>query len=270
MHGDIPPARFFPYLSWPQVKALPNKANIPIVQPIGAIEQHGPHLPLIVDSAIASAVVGRALHQLNPAIPAYALPPLCYGKSNEHDPFPGTLTLSAQTLSALLTEIAEGLYKLGFRKFVLVNAHGGQPQVLEIVARDLHVRWPNFDVFPLSVWRAPHCAAQVVGEQEYTQGIHAGDVETSVMLALLPHQVNMGKAVRELPQPFASNSLLSLEGKLPVAWKMTDLSDSGVIGDATVSTAAKGEAILASLSDGWVKVLEEIYRFNGLRSQTLP
>jgi creatinine amidohydrolase len=266
MHGYIPPERFFPYLTWPQVEAMPNKENTLIIQPIGAVEQHGPHLPLVVDSAIAAAVVGKALHQLNSAIPAYALPPLCYGKSNEHRGFPGTVTLSAQTLIAVLMEMAESIYRAGFRKLVFVNAHGGQPQILEIVARDLRQQQGDFAVFPLSVWGAPHCAAEQVGEHEYAHGLHAGEVETSVMLALLPEQVDMTKAVREFPSTFKPGSLLSLEGRLPTAWTMADLSKSGVVGDATVATAAKGEAILSSLTQGWVAVLEEIHRFEGLSS----
>jgi creatinine amidohydrolase len=266
MHGYTPARRFFPYLTWQQVKALPDKENTLVIQPIGAIEQHGPHLPLVVDAAIATAVVGKALHQLDSRIPAYALPPLCYGKSNEHGAFPGTITLSAQTLMAVLMEMAMSLYRAGFRKLVLVNAHGGQPQVLEIVARDLRQQQGDFNVFPLSVWGAPHCAAELVGDDEYAQGIHAGDVETSVMLALLPEQVDMTKAVRDFPSAFAPGSLLSLEGRLPTAWTMADLSKSGVVGDATAATAAKGEAILSSLAEGWVSVFEEIYRFAGLHS----
>jgi creatinine amidohydrolase len=264
MHSYIPPKRFLPYLTWPQIEALPDKKNTLIIQPIGAIEQHGPHLPLVVDAAIATAVVGKALHKLDATIPAYALPSLCYGKSNEHATFPGTVTLSVQTLIAVLMEMAMSIYRAGFRKLVLVNAHGGQPQVLEIVARDLRQQHTDFAVFPLSVWGAPHGVAELVGDHEYAEGIHAGDVETSVMLALLPEQVNMGEAVREFPCAFAPGSLLSLEGRLPTAWTMADLSKSGVVGDATLATAAKGEAILSSITNGWVSVFEEIYRFEGL------
>ncbi|MGC1308820.1 MAG: creatininase family protein [Phormidesmis sp.] len=270
MHSYIPPTRFFPYLTWQQVDALPNKANTLIIQPIGAVEQHGPHLPLIVDAAIATAVVGKALYKLEGDVSAYALPPLYYGKSNEHGQFPGTITLSAQTLMAVLMEMADCVYRAGFRKLLLVNGHGGQPQVLEIVARDLRQRHGDLMVFPLFVWGAPHDVADLVGQQEYDEGIHAGDVETSVMLQLLPDFVNMEKAVREFPAPFAEGSLLSLEGRLPMAWTMDDLSCSGVVGDATVATAKKGAQILESLSDGWVSVFEEIYRFSGLRPAHKP
>lgn len=263
MHSYIPPKRFFPYLSWPQVKNLPNKPNTMIIQPIGAIEQHGPHLPLVVDAAIATAVVGQALHKLDAAIPAYALPTLYYGKSNEHWQFPGTVTLTAQTLMAVLTEMAESIYRAGFRKLVFINGHGGQPQVLEIVARDLRQQYPDLMVFPMFVWGAPHSAAEIVGKDEYERGIHAGDVETSVMLSLMPDQIQRDKAVQEFPGDFGEESLLSLEGNLPMAWMMDDLSQSGVVGDATVATAAKGDAILSSVSEGWVRVFEEIYRCSG-------
>ncbi|MGD1897350.1 MAG: creatininase family protein [Phormidesmis sp.] len=264
MHSYIPKERFFPYLSWTQVEQLPDKSNTVIIQPIGAVEQHGPHLPLVVDAAITTAVVGRALSKLNKAIPAYSLPTLFYGKSNEHAQFPGTITLSAATLTAVLVELAASIYQAGFRKLIFLNGHGGQPQVLEIVARDLRSRYPDLMIFPHFEWGAPHRAAEIVGETEYEQGIHAGDVETSVMLALLGDQVNMKEAVRELPETFEPGSLLSLEGRLPTAWLMEDLSRSGVVGDATVATAEKGEAILDSVVAGWVKVFEEIYRFNGL------
>jgi Uncharacterized protein, putative amidase len=97
MHNFIPSERFFPYLTWTEIESMADKSNVVILQPIGAIEQHGPHLPLIVDAAIATAITGHALAQLNYNIPAYALPTIYYGKSNEHWHFPGTITLSSQT-----------------------------------------------------------------------------------------------------------------------------------------------------------------------------
>lgn len=122
-------------------------------------------------------------------------------------------------------------------------------------------------IFPLFVWGVPHRVAEIVGQTEYDEGIHAGDIETSVLLALLPEQVKMAAAVREFPKAFPPGSLLSLEGNLPMAWTMKDLSRSGVVGDATAATSEKGEAILNSVSAGWVKVFEEIYRFEGLSLQ---
>jgi creatinine amidohydrolase len=261
MHGFIPPERYFPYLTWTDIQAMPDKENVVILQPIGAIEQHGPHLPLAVDAAIASAVVGKALQLLEPAIPAYALPTLYYGKSNEHWHFPGTITLTAQTLMAVLTEVGESLYRAGFRKLVFVNAHGGQPQVLEMVARDLHQVYADFMVFPLFVWRVPNIAADLLTAKELELGIHAGDAETSLLLSLLPQQVRMEQAIAEYPQGLPQDSLLSMEGKLPFAWATRDLSKSGVIGDPTTATREKGDRILASLTTSWAQVIRDVYSF---------
>lgn len=261
MHSYIPPDRFFPYLTWTEIQAMPDKENVVVLQPVGAIEQHGPHLPLIVDSVISTAVVGRALAQLDANIPAYALPPLCYGKSNEHWHFPGTITLSATTLIATLMEVGESVYRAGFRKFALVNGHGGQPQIMEIVARDLHQHYPDFMVFPLFVWRVPQLPIELLSPQEAELGIHAGDAETSVMLSLLPNQVQMDKATKEYPHGLPMDSLLSMEGKLPFAWTTRDLSRSGVLGDPTTATVEKGDRFLAALVQGWVQVISDIHRF---------
>ena len=261
IHGFIPPTRFFPYLTWTEVQAMPDKANVVLIQPVGAIEQHGPHLPLIVDAAIGVAVLGKALQKLPPEIPAYALPTLYYGKSSEHLHFPGTITLSAATLLATLMEIADSVYRAGFRKFVLMNSHGGQPQVMEIAARDIHVKYEDLMVFPLFTWRVPHITKELLTPKEAQLGIHAGDAETSLMLSVLPEQVKMAAAVAEYPQGLPKDSLLSMEGKLPFAWVTGDLSKSGVIGDPTVATKEKGDRILASVSDGWVQVIKDIYSF---------
>jgi len=153
MHGFIPPHRYFPYLTWTDIDSMPDKENVVIIQPIGAIEQHGPHLPIAVDAAISLGVLGKAFEKLNTNVPAFALPCLYYGKSNEHWSFPGTITLSATTLLTLIQEIAESLYRSGFRKLVLMNSHGGQPQVMEIAARDIHQQYTDFLVFPFFTWR---------------------------------------------------------------------------------------------------------------------
>ncbi|MBD2182946.1 creatininase family protein [Aerosakkonema funiforme] len=256
----IPPTRFFPYLRWTDIQAMPDKANVVLILPVGAIEQHGPHLPLVVDAAIGEAVLGKALEKLEPDIPAYALPSLYYGKSNEHWHFPGTITLSAQTLLATITEIAESLYRAGFRKLVLMNSHGGQPQVMEIAARDLHVKYDDFLVFPLFTWRVPQITKELLTPKELQLGIHAGDAETSLMLSILPDQVKMEAAVMEYPD-LPNDNLVTMEGRLQFGWVTRDLSQSGVVGDATVATKEKGDRILESLSDSWVKMIKDVYVF---------
>lgn len=261
MHNFIPPERFFPYLTWTEIEEMPHKQNVVIIQPIGAIEQHGPHLPLIVDAAIATAVTGDALAKLDRRIPAYALPTLYYGKSNEHWHFPGTITLNAKTLMAVLTEMAESIYRAGFRKLVLLNGHGGQPQIMEIVARDLHQKYEDLLMFPFFVWRVPNVAEKLLTPKELELGIHAGDAETSMMLSILPETVRMDKAVKEYPHGLPENSMLSMEGKLPFAWLTQELTRSGVLGDATVASQQKGDRIRESLTESWVKVIRDVYEF---------
>lgn len=261
MHGFIPPDRFFAYLTWTEIEAMPDKGNVVILQPVGAIEQHGPHLPLAVDAAIGQAVLGKALQQLPISVPAYALPSLYYGKSNEHWHFPGTMTLSVQTLIATLMEVGDSIYRAGFRKLAFVNSHGGQPQVIEMVARDLHQRYEDFVVLPLFTWRVPNVANSLLTEKEQELGIHAGDAETSLLLSILPEQVKMERAIAEYPHSLPTDSLLSMEGKLPFAWMTRDLSKSGILGDPTTATKEKGDRILASLADGWVQTIQDIYTF---------
>jgi creatinine amidohydrolase len=265
MQNSIPTNRYYPYLTWEEIVNLPDKENIVILQPMGAIEQHGHHLPLIVDAEICMGVLARALTDLPAEIPAFCLPPLYYGKSNEHIHFPGTITLSSTTLIAVLHDICSSIYRSGFRKLALVNAHGGQPQILEIVARDFHQQHLDFSIFPLFIWRVPNIAKDLLTEKEFKLGIHAGDAETSVMLSLLPDQVKMDHAIAEypqgLPQDSPASSLLTMEGALPFAWLTSDLSKSGVLGDPTVATKQKGDRMLESLAMGWIQVITDIYRF---------
>ena len=134
LHGYNPPSRFLPYLSWTEIASLPDRENIVIVLPTGATEQHGPHLPCFVDTVISSGVVGHALAKLPANVPAYAMAPITYGKSEEHLHFPGTMTLSGETLLATMNEIGESVYRAGFRKLLIVNGHGGQPQTRSAAA----------------------------------------------------------------------------------------------------------------------------------------
>ncbi len=132
---------------------------------------------------------------------------------------------------------------------------------MEIAARDIHQQHEDFLVFPLFTWRVPNLASELLTEKELELGIHAGDGETSLMLSLLPDSVKMDKAVKEYPRGLPEDSLLSMEGKLPFAWTTRELTESGVLGDATVASKEKGDRLLASLSDSWVQVIKDIYKF---------
>ncbi len=136
----IPDERNFAYLNWKQVEALP-KATTLLVLPTAAIEQHGHHLPLATDTLINNLLLGRALARLPPEAPVYALPPVCYGKSNEHLGFPGTISVSAATFMAVLRDIGGSISSAGFRKLVLYNTHGGNSALVDVMARDLRAEF---------------------------------------------------------------------------------------------------------------------------------
>ncbi len=258
LHGYIPPRRFLPYLSWPEIAALPDRGNTVIVLPCGTIEQHGPHLPCSVDSVIASGVMGRALEKLPESVPAFAMAPITYGKSEEHMHFPGTMTLTGTTLLATVTEIGESVYRAGFRKLLLANGHGGQPQVLEMAARELRLRHGDFVVVPHGVSRLPNASGRQISERERKLAMHAGHSETALMLALAPETVRMAHAVANYPEAFPI-SLLSPDGRPACAWTARDFGPSGVIGDPTSATREQGIEILETLSDSWVQALTELH-----------
>ena len=118
----IPDARNFAYLTWKQVDALPRESTL-LVLPTAAIEQHGHHLPLATDTLINNLLLGKALDLLPGDLPIYALPPVCYGKSNEHIGFPGTLSVSAQTFLSVVRDLGASIAASGFKKVVLYNTH---------------------------------------------------------------------------------------------------------------------------------------------------
>jgi len=235
---------------------MPDKADAVLIQPIGSTEQHGPHLPLLVDSAVGPAVLAGAMERLGDAVPALALPPLYYGKSNEHLDFAGTISLEAGTLLAVLMEVAASLHRAGFRRLVLLNAHGGNRQVVEIAARDIHVRHPEMWVFPIFIWGTPsHTGPHEGGGLD----LHAGDDETSLMLAIMPEAVRTDAAVTEHPPAVLMEGFP--DGGIPFAWSSRDLTASGVVGDARAASAAKGRQILESLAARLAQEIRAIHAF---------
>ena len=179
-----------------------NKSRAIAVLPLAATEQHGPHLPLSVDADIVNGVLGHALPILKataPDLPVYFLPTQAIGLSPEHAAFPGTLTLKPETLMRLWTDIAESVNAAGIHKLVLFNAHGGHAGAMDVVSRDLRARLGML-VYSVSWYQLPLLNAEgkdvnaLFSDHEHRFGVHAGEVETSVMLALKPQSVQMDKA----------------------------------------------------------------------------
>ncbi len=237
-------------------------ADTVAVLPVAAVEQHGPHLPVYVDACINEGVIARTIAKLPQDLPVTFLPMQAIGKSNEHIDFPGTLTLSADTLARLWTEIGESVHRAGIRKLVLFNSHGGQPQVMDIVARDLRVRLDMLVVCASSY--AFGGSEGLFPPEERRHGIHGGSSETSRMLALRPDLVRMELAQNFVPasvQIEQDYEFLYPDGSIGFGWKTQDLHPLGACGNALDADATRGNALLDHTAASLAKLLAEVHRF---------
>jgi creatinine amidohydrolase len=265
-------ARDWANLAWPEFEGL-DVARTVAVLPVGAVEQHGPHLPVGVDAMIAEAMARGAAEAATEA-QVMLLPTQPVGKSVEHLSYPGTLTLSAATLTALWTEIGDSVARAGLRKLVILNAHGGQPQVAEIVARDLRVRHAMLCVSAgwWSVGLPDDLPGGGVPEAERRHGIHAGLIETAIMLHLAPDRVTMDKA-RDFRPSLAEIETtyrwLRMIGPMQIGWMAQDLHPDGAAGDAASASAALGQAIVAGVTARLGALLDEVaaYPLTALRGR---
>ena len=238
------------------------------VLPVAATEQHGPHLPLSVDTDLVDGVVRASLPHLPDDLPALFLPTQAVGYSPEHTAFAGTLTLKSETLIRLWTDIAESVAASGVKKMVLFNSHGGQVSLLDVVARDLRARLGML-VYSVSWFNLPLIDAAgrdvnaLFGADEHRFGVHAGDVETSMMLALRPGQVRMDQAqhFHSTSQDRAATLPILGNGKsAKLAWQMQDYNAQGAAGHAAAATADKGRALVQAAGRSLAQLLAEIDR----------
>jgi creatinine amidohydrolase len=237
-------------------------ADTVAVLPIGAIEQHGPHLPVYVDSCINQALLDRALAEAPADLPVTALPLQAIGKSNEHLAFPGTLSLSAETLIHLLTEIGDSVARAGICRLILFNSHGGQPQILDVVARELRIRHSMLVVN--AAWYSLGMPEGLFSPEECRHGIHGGEVETSLMLHLRPDLVDMSKAENFPPlsaEMEAEYDLLAPEGKCGFGWQAQDLHPSGACGNAAAADAERGRLLADHVVGRFHALVREVARF---------
>ncbi len=260
LHHPFPASRYLPYLTSPEIAALPKQQAV-VVLSVASVEQHGPHLPVITDSLVGQTVLARALERLDASSQVWVVPPLCYGKSNEHRPFAGTLTLSAQTLAAVVSDVAASLARAGFRRLVLLNSHGGNPPVLDYVARDIHEQ-TNMMLFSIMISRMG-IAEGVADRQEHAWGIHAGEAETSWVLAIAPELVHMDRTseLGQYPRMPDGVQHLAIRGPVGFSWLTAELNPSGVLGDPRGATPDKGWAWIEPAVEKLAGVLDEIARF---------
>ena len=230
------------------------------IQPLGAIEQHGPHLPLSTDSVVATAVAEAAVDQYGDEVDAWLLPTLEYTKSNEHAWSPGTIWLSVTTLLAVLDDIARCVATTPAKRLVFLNGHGGNSALASVANREIRLKHGlmTFLAHP----GVPPDQGGVSPASELGMGVHGGTDETSIMLHLAPELVRMELAERRVPEKIALNQYVRFGGRVSFGWLSNDFFPDGYIGDPTPATAELGATLFQGAVRGFGEALREIAAFD--------
>ena len=256
------PTKIWAEMGWRDFAAT-DMSKVVAVLPVAAIEQHGPHLPVGVDTFINEGYLARAVKRTPADLPVLYLPVQSIGKSNEHIEFSGTLTLSHETLTRAWIEIGESVARTGCRKLIFMNSHGGNVPIIDIVARELRVRKRMLAVH--AAWHRLGLPEGMYSAKERAHGIHGGDVETSLMLAFRPDIVKMSEAGDFVSTAVAieqDNKQLRVTQPIGFGWMSSDLHDLGAVGDASNATAAKGEATADNGVGAFLDLLRDVVAFD--------
>ncbi|RME73029.1 MAG: creatininase family protein [Verrucomicrobia bacterium] len=251
--------RYLPAMSLAEIEALPSKHRAVVVIPTGSVEQHGPHLPLGMDTTYGLALMRDVCEFLPARAPIYLAPSINYGISDEHLGFPGTISLSPQTFRRLLLASARQIHDLGFRTIAVLRTHGGNSATIIATLREIQTTLHMNACMIAPKWRPP------LDEREAEYGIHAGHFETAMMLATVPHLVRMERAVAEYPPAsLRTGEVRAFKGPAALSWTTADVSRSGVIGDPRGATEAEGrewfKACARSLAEELLRLVTEARR----------
>jgi creatinine amidohydrolase len=248
-------ARLLTELTAPAIRSSLGPDSV-LVLPTGAVEQHGPHLPVATDLITAQTLAERAVEQFGEGLDLWLLPPLAYTKSNEHAWSAGTFWLSASTLTAVLHDLGRSVARTPARRLAFLNGHGGNSALLQVAARDIRLE-TGLRTFVVH----PRLPADQGGESpagELGMGVHGGLDETSLMLHLRPELVDMAQADRWVPEHLDAYRHVRFGGSVSFGWSSDDFGPAGVIGDATQATAELGEqrakAMVAYLGEAFAEV----------------
>lgn len=242
-----------------EVAALDKEKTI-VVLPVAAHEQHGRHLPIGTDTLILEGVLQSFRAQAPDDMQILVLPAVTVGKSNEHMSFSGTMTLSLETLIHVIGDMARSVARHGFQKFVMLNAHGGNTDVLNACARDLRDEY-GLRPFVIDWWFTDFWADLLKEIQESPRDgvFHACELETSIMMALRPELVDESESIAAFPpEQMRQNQYVTVFGPVNMGWITRDINATGVIGDATKATAEKGRMMLEFAGSKLVGIFREI------------
>jgi creatinine amidohydrolase len=252
-------SRRYEDLTGPQVGEAVSPSSI-LLLPVGAIEQHGPHLPLSVDATIAHETATAVVAECGEELDVWQLPTLAISKSNEHAWSPGTLYLSPETMLAVLRDLGRAVASTGCERLVLLNAHGGNTTHLGTALRELRLQFglKTFLMHP----SLPPAYGGVSTPEELGMGIHGGRNETSVFMHLRPGQVDLDKAERRVPERLAENTHVKFGGSVSFGWLSNDFHPDGYIGDPTGASAELGKQLFEHAVANLVEAMAEVKTFD--------
>lgn len=236
------------------------------IQPVASVEQHGPHLPVGTDSMIAGAFAERLRERMQQEnYPGVFLPLMPYGKSNEHLHYPGTITFTAETFLSVLMDIGHSCHRAGFKRLVFLNGHGGNTGLLDVACRELRIE-TGMRVFTLNplITLLPEDPAAIgcpLSREEARLGIHAGRIETAVIMRTNPACVKKDKIKAEYATCFDGCEYLDFSGRVSYGWMTGDVSKTGTMGDPAGATPEEGEQWLAAVTDMLYEAMLEIKDF---------
>jgi creatinine amidohydrolase len=258
----MPSTKFWAEMTWTDFQAR-DMARTIVVLPLAATEQHGPHLPLGTDAFIMEGYIAKVIERLPDELAVLFLPVQNCGLSIEHMDFPGTLNLPAEPLISAWKKLCECVHRTGCRKLVLLNSHGGNSAILDILAHDLRARLGMFVV--LASWRRFGAPDGLFSAHEQAHGIHAGEIETSLMLNFRPDLVRDEEAADFQSQSVEMEREFNwLRSGRPTGfgWMSQDLSASGAMGNAAAANARKGEACADYGATAFIELLQDIDGFD--------
>jgi creatinine amidohydrolase len=231
-----------------------------VVQPLGAVEQHGPHLPFNTDLVVAADVADAVVDEYGDELDLWLLPPLAYTKSNEHAWSAGTVWLSATTLLAVLDDIGRCVAQLPAERLVFLNGHGGNSALINVANRELRLKYglKTFLAHP----GLPADQGGASPASELGMGVHGGLDETSLMLHLRPELVELPLGVRNVPERLAENRHVRFGGRVSFGWLSDDFGPDGLIGDPTGATAERGKELFEGSVRATGEALAEVAAFD--------